>query len=218
MILDFVAGAVVGELVHRIDQERGASSVSTEAAGKSAAAKGTSSVAVETYGDHSSSGGTGSASGTGDDKRPGLVADVIFLVLFVLLAFVPALGYRTNYEAFFQHGLVPLFALVLWGSSHGGVVSKALSHPTLTGLGDISFHVYLSQRPVYDAFTWASGLNTHNSASFMAYLLCLYAWAQVYATYVDEPYAAWLKAATFGTSSSRGSTESSQLLPGGLAN
>ena len=94
---------------------------------------------------------------------------------------------------------MPLFALFLWGSYHGGVASEFFKHPALTALGTISFDVYLWQEPVHSLFVYAFGLrNTFTASTFMAYLVLLYTAAQLYATHVDEPFAAWLRKVRLG--------------------
>eukprot|EP00931_Biecheleriopsis_adriatica_P090549 TRINITY_DN64514_c0_g1_i1.p1 TRINITY_DN64514_c0_g1~~TRINITY_DN64514_c0_g1_i1.p1 ORF type:complete len:417 (+),score=85.94 TRINITY_DN64514_c0_g1_i1:69-1319(+) len=130
-----------------------------------------------------------------------LLADAS-LLLIVLVVFLLPRPEKTwalhlnGWEPLLDHGLALPIAGFLLGScaqagEPGGLGAKLLAHKALASLGEMSFEVYIFQRPMHDAF----GLffETDQMEVFMVYLLVLWIFAGGYCRYVQAPVDAWLK-------------------------
>eukprot|EP00913_Durusdinium_trenchii_P027921 g26180.t1 len=82
---------------------------------------------------------------------------VVVLVVFLLPRPATTWALHLNgWEPMLDHGLAPLLAAFILGScadrERPGWCARLLAHPALVSLGEMSFEVYIFQRPVHDTF------------------------------------------------------------------
>eukprot|EP00440_Ansanella_granifera_P016511 gb/GFBE01017939.1/.p1 GENE.gb/GFBE01017939.1/~~gb/GFBE01017939.1/.p1 ORF type:complete len:410 (+),score=38.16 gb/GFBE01017939.1/:1-1230(+) len=95
------------------------------------------------------------------EMRNGLLADgsLLLIVLVVFLVPRPSTTFALHlnaWEPLLDHGLaLPIAAFLVGSCSRGqpeGLGAKLLAHRALASLGEMSFEVYIFQRPMHDAF------------------------------------------------------------------
>ncbi|CAK9084922.1 Hypothetical protein (Fragment) [Durusdinium trenchii] len=144
---------------------------------------------------------------------------VVVLVVFLLPRPATTWALHLNgWEPMLDHGLAPLLAAFILGScadrERPGWCARLLAHPALVSLGEMSFEVYIFQRPVHDTFELFTA--TDEMDVFLVYLLVLWAFAGVYKSYVEDPVEQCLRARRSGGSPAevlKVPTEDFDLLP-----
>ncbi|CAL1159500.1 unnamed protein product [Cladocopium goreaui] len=113
---------------------------------------------------------------------------LVLLVVFLLPR--PPQTYEMHlngWEPLLDHGLAPLLAAFILGScveEDPGWSGRLLAHPALVSLGDLSFQVYIFQRPMHD--TIGLLLSTEEMDVFMAYMVSLWLFAGIYKVFVED--------------------------------
>ncbi|CAE8615341.1 unnamed protein product [Polarella glacialis] len=135
-----------------------------------------------------------------------LLADISLSVIVGVVFFLPrpprtwAL-HLNGWEPLLDHGLALAIAGFLLGSCTEqedckpvGLGAKLLGHPALASLGEMSFEVYIFQRPMHDIF--ALFFDADSPEVFMVYVLTLWVFAGLYVKYVQAPVDRWLRSKT----------------------
>eukprot|EP00434_Breviolum_minutum_P026195 symbB.v1.2.023156.t3/scaffold2099.1/size89596/3 len=87
------------------------------------------------------------------------MADVSLLLVVLVVFFLPRPSetyemHLNGWEPLLDHGLAPLMSAFILAScadsEHPGCSARLLAHPALVSLGEISFQVYIFQRPMHD--------------------------------------------------------------------
>ena len=154
----------------------------------------------------------GGAGGTAGDSRElrarslsALFTDGGAAAIVLICCAVPNDGeYRTGAEVLYNHGVIPFIACFLYGGPlstpppvdmprlpRRSLVAQLLRQPALVGLGTYSFQVFLFQWPVHTAVTAAYG-TTEAAEVFVAFCLCLWISAGLFAEFAEQPFVTWL--------------------------
>lgn len=129
---------------------------------------------------------------------PGLLADVSCVGVVALVLCMPIPGTHAecerNENALLTHGVAPILAIFMFGSSiSGGLIARLLSHEALVALGGYSFEVYLFQWPLVSIFHYFFQQWPLPTDAFMAYLLLLWIIAGLYVEFLAPPMVRWLR-------------------------
>eukprot|EP00933_Yihiella_yeosuensis_P009792 TRINITY_DN115898_c0_g1_i1.p1 TRINITY_DN115898_c0_g1~~TRINITY_DN115898_c0_g1_i1.p1 ORF type:complete len:426 (+),score=21.97 TRINITY_DN115898_c0_g1_i1:70-1347(+) len=132
------------------------------------------------------------------------LADVSMLsiVLVVFLLPRPATTWALHlngWEPLLDHLMsLPIAGFLIGSSGEGGaptgLCARLLAHKALVSLGEMSFQVYIFQRPVHDTFGLAFSMDSPEV--FMVYALFLWIFAGLYARYVENPVNQFVKSFT----------------------
>jgi len=139
-----------------------------------------------------------------DESRRALLADgcLLFIILVVFLVPRPPRTFALHlngWEPLLDHGLSLAIAGFLFGSCSRadqprGLGAKLLAHTALAALGEMSFEVYIFQRPMHDTFLLLFGVDS--AEVFMVFVVVLWIFAACYNHFVQAPLDSWIRKRT----------------------